>query len=116
MDNLQGTRSSPRDDTSGPHQTSSAQDDSGSDDQRPLPGSLAARNSTPTMVDASTQVPERDRIKEECEDKKESKTEVKTEIKEEIRSLREARWPPNSIMRQAYGLAPRICLIWAKNT
>ena len=36
------------------------------------------------MVDASTQVPERDRIKEECEDKREIKTEVKTEIKEEI--------------------------------
>ena len=83
MEDLQGTSRPQRDDTSGPHQTSSARDDSDSD-RRPLPGSLAAATSTPTMMDASTQVPERDRIKEECEDKREIKKEIKREIKEEI--------------------------------
>ena len=78
VDDLQGTNNSRRDDSSGPHQTSSAQDDSDSDD--PNPGSLAAKKSTPVMVDSSTQVPDHDCVKEEQEDKKTPKKEIKTEL------------------------------------
>ena len=78
VDDLQGTNHSRGDDSSGPHQTSSAQDDSDSDD--PNPGSLAAKKSTPVLVDSSTQVPDHDRVKEEQEDKKTPMKEIKKEL------------------------------------
>ena len=78
VDDLQGTNHSRGDDSSGPHQTSSAHDDSDSDD--PNPGSLAAKKSTPVLVDSSTQVPDHDRVKEEQEDKKTPMKEIKKEL------------------------------------